>query len=68
MHFKATSDPVSDIEKAILWLRDQKQPVTRKNLAKVTPYTELQIANRLDERQDLNQFFRRFRSSGHAHA
>jgi hypothetical protein len=62
IHFRATANPVDDIEKALLWLREKKQPITRKNVAKVTPYTELQIAHHLADRQDLKMLFRQLQS------
>ncbi len=67
LHFAATENPVSDMEKAILWLKDRKQPITRKSLARVTPYTVVQIAGIMDREEHLKLFFNQARTAAAAH-
>jgi hypothetical protein len=57
MHFAATASPVSDVETAILWLKTNKQPISKKKVAKITAYTRLQIAGLLERNEHLRVFF-----------
>lgn len=62
MYFAATDDPVSDIEKAMLWLKNKKRPVTRKKVAEITTYTVTQIAGTLEREPHLKLFYNDLRA------